>query len=86
MKEYFIIATISSICTTIINIYTDFRLIEEYNLEGFTLDMFLNDICEGLILGLSWVISLPLLCIKNIILNIIYLIVNIRNRKEKENG
>lgn len=81
MKEYFIIATISSICTTIINIYTDFRL-----LEGFTLDMFLNDICEGLILGLSWIISLPLLCIKNIILNVIYLIVNIKNRKEKENG
>ena len=84
MKEYFIIAIISSICTTIINIYTDFRLIEEYNLEGFTLDMFLNDICEGLILGSSWIISIPILCIKYILFSIIDIISYLLNKGEDE--
>lgn len=86
MIEYLIVSTIVSLISIIINIISDFKLIEEYpdKFENFTLEMLVNDLSEGFILGSSWIISIPILCIKYILFSIIDIISYLLNKGEDE--
>lgn len=74
MKEYIVISIISFIALTIVNLYTD----REY----LCASVIISDICEGMIIGLSWIISIPILAIGNMIISIISIIQE-RNKKEE---
>lgn len=82
MKEYLIVSVIVTLISTIINIIADFNLIEENNFEGFTFEMLINDLSEGFIMGYSWIISIPILCVKYILFGIIDIILCILDKKE----
>lgn len=61
-------------------LYIDFTNDEEYvSVMGI-----INDIGEGLCIGLSWLVSIPILAITNIVKYIILLIYHIRYANDKE--
>lgn len=70
MIEYFIIATLISMASFIYYMKSDFEYVVEQDLPGYSLRMFISNISEGLIIGLSWIISIPILCIGNIIISL----------------
>ena len=84
MKEYFMIAAIVSIISIVKSIIEDLKIIEKYDLEGFNFLMLMDDLSEGFIIGYSWIISLPILCIKNIIFGIVGIISYILEKGERK--
>lgn len=69
LNAYFTIATIVFVLEVINFIIQDFKYDGYLSLEGL-----IRDISEGLIVGLSWIISIPILIVTNILLTIIYMI------------
>lgn len=70
MEMYFVISLAIIIISIISNLYLD----REYLYFG----VIISDICEGLIIGLSWIISIPILVIGNIIISIFNIIISIK--------
>ena len=52
--------------------------------DYFTFDMLVNDIGEGLIIGLAWGISIPIICLTNLIISGKDIIVELFNKGENE--
>lgn len=69
LNAYFTIATIVFVLEVINFIIQDLKYDGYLSLEGL-----IRDISEGLIVGLSWIISIPILIVTNILLTIIYMI------------
>lgn len=70
MEMYFLISLAIIIISIISNLYLD----REY----LYFSVIISDICEGLIIGLSWIISIPILVIGNIIISIFNIIISIK--------
>lgn len=70
MEMYFVISLAIIIISIISNLYLD----REY----LYFSVIISDICEGLIIGLSWIISIPILVIGNIIISIFNIIISIK--------
>lgn len=70
MEMYFVISLVIIIISIISNLYLD----REY----LYFSVIISDICEGLIIGLSWIISIPILVIGNIIISIFNIIISIK--------
>lgn len=75
--DYSIIAIIVFLISSIKFIYKDIR-----NFGFLAIDFLISDIAEGLIIGISWAFSIPILGISNILLEIIYL----TSLNSKDNG
>lgn len=69
LNAYFTIGTIVFVLEVINFIIQDLKYDGYLSLEGL-----IRDISEGLIVGLSWIISIPILIVTNILLTIIYMI------------
>lgn len=69
LNAYFTIAIIVFVLEVINFIIQDLKYDGYLSLEGL-----IRDISEGLIVGLSWIISIPILIVTNILLTIIYMI------------
>ncbi len=67
-QSYFLIGIIVSILFSIYFLYLD--LTNENNVV--TIGTLIKDISEGLVLGLSWIIAVPITTITNIILSLLY--------------
>lgn len=67
-QSYFTIGIIVSILFSIYFLYLD--LTNESNVV--TVGTLIKDISEGLVLGLSWIIAVPITTITNIILSLLY--------------
>lgn len=67
-QSYFSIGIIVSILFSIYFLYLD--LTNENNVV--TIGTLIKDISEGLVLGLSWIIAVPITTITNIILSLLY--------------
>lgn len=67
-QSYFTIGIIVSILFSIYFLYLD--LTNENNVV--TVGTLIKDISEGLVLGLSWIIAVPITTITNIILSLLY--------------
>lgn len=69
LNIYIAIGVIIFVIETIIFIVQDLKY------DGYlSLDGLIKDISESLIVGLSWIISIPILIVTNILLAIIYMI------------
>lgn len=69
LNAYFTIGTIVFVLE-VINF-----IIQDLKYDGYlSLEELIRDISEGLIVGLSWIISIPILIVTNILLTIIYMI------------
>lgn len=69
LNAYFTIGMIVFVLEVINFIIQDLKYDGYLSLEGL-----IRDISEGLIVGLSWIISIPILIVTNILLTIIYMI------------
>lgn len=67
-QSYFTIGIIVSVLFSIYFLYLD--LTNESNVV--TVGTLIKDISEGLVLGLSWIIAVPITTITNIILSLLY--------------
>lgn len=84
IDKYLIVGIALSTMFIIINILSDISQIMILNEEPITFDMLISDISEGLIIGLAWGISVPIICLTNIIIASKDIIVELFNKGEKE--
>lgn len=84
IDKYLIVGIALSTIFIIINILSDISQTMILNEEPTTFDMLISDISEGLIIGLAWGISVPIICLTNIIIAGKDIIVELFNRGEKE--
>lgn len=80
ISRYLIIGIILSFIFILKNIIIDIYEVEILNEDYFTFDMLVNDIGEGLIIGLAWGISIPIICLTNLIISGKDIIVELFNK------
>ena len=77
LQTYMIIGIITAVLFSIYFIYVDL-------VNGISIITMIKIITEALILGLSWIISIPITVISNIIITIIYLYYSKIESEEEE--
>ena len=84
ISRYLIIGIILSFIFILKNIIIDIYEVEILNEDYFTFDMLVNDIGEGLIIGLAWGISILIICLTNLIISGKDIIVELFNKGGNE--